>query len=90
MSAGKRSREADAPAVSRLKKALFEDRETESLVVCAIDFGTARTGFGYAYTQTPGAYPQPRCILQERRQIPLACVCQPSLDEFFLICSVIS
>jgi len=59
MSAGKRSREEDSPQVSRLKKALFEDLETDSLVVCAIDFGTARTGYAYAYTRTPGAYPQP-------------------------------
>ena len=35
------------------KKALFEERETDAPCVCAIDFGTARTGIAYAFTHNP-------------------------------------
>ena len=35
------------------KKALFEELETDAPCVCAIDFGTARTGIAYAFTHNP-------------------------------------
>ena len=38
------------------KKQLFAELETDAPCVCAIDFGTARTGYAYAFTRRPGVY----------------------------------
>jgi hypothetical protein len=45
------------PKVSKnLKSCAPHELETEAAVVCAIDFGTARTGYAYAFTNKPGLY----------------------------------
>ncbi len=51
--AGKRVRECSQD-LRVSKKHLFPDLETEAPVVCAIDFGTARTGYAYVFTKQPG------------------------------------
>ena len=53
----KREREEDAvrdEALRGAKKALFGEWETDVPAVCAIDFGTARTGYAFAFTRRPG------------------------------------
>jgi hypothetical protein len=50
---GKRLREG-SPDLTVSKKQLFPDLETEAPVVCAIDFGTARTGYAYVFTKQRG------------------------------------
>ncbi len=50
---GKRAREG-SPDLTVSKKQLFPDLETEAPVVCAIDFGTARTGYAYVFTKQRG------------------------------------
>ena len=45
------------PKVSKnLKSCAPHELETVAAVVCAIDFGTARTGYAYAFTNKPGLY----------------------------------
>ena len=56
MSAQKRPREdSEDGSLQGSKRALFGQQETEAPVVCAVDFGTARTGYAFAFTQKPGA-----------------------------------
>lgn len=52
MSAAKRRREEEEGNLAGSKKQLFADVETDAPVVCAIDFGTARTGIAYAFTKS--------------------------------------
>ena len=45
------------PKVSKnLKSCAPHELETEVAVVCVIEFGTARTGYVYEFTNKPGLY----------------------------------
>lgn len=51
----KRSRDDDdSPDIrGSARRALFSELETDAPGVCAIDFGTARTGYAYVFTRNP-------------------------------------
>jgi len=71
----KREREEDAvreEALRGAKKALFGEWETDVPAVCAIDFGTARTGYAFAFTRRPGD--NPPHASQSSRACPSVCL----------------
>jgi len=91
MSFGKRKASgSESPDLRGSKRQLFGELETDAPCVCAIDFGTARTGYAYAFTRNaheikvkePGGQEPGKVCARARacsctRAGVCACVCAP-------------